>query len=408
MKLRALSIQKVERIVVLKSFYLWLSGLVIPAFYFYLLLSFKNCVKFFAKKGWNIFIILFFIYLFVQIISFAISPFNDFFSPSRFIAAFRNAMCAIFIFYGYYFCARNEFTIEKFIKNLFLIVSILSIVSFLVSFLLQRELGYPGVLAIISGVENLQTTVNFTHNGFILNFTVPRARVFGLYPNTTAILLLIIYSIFFFKVGRKSFFHDALLVLSVLSTGARLPLFIAFLLIIMSYVQSWKSFSLLLIIAVLNITNIGDLLSRVADSRAGSNNSRSTLYLKSIELTNRTNPIFGIGSKPKLAEVVGGTLPVGSHSALIGSYVKHGIVAFAIIFFLFFYIFFVSFLNTILGLSKYFRGYGLKKNFLFSLWCLPLISIAFLSEDFDAYELIPFFFGILLFFYTRNLRVKFI
>lgn len=65
-----------------------------------------------------------------------------------------------------------------------------------------------------------------------------------------------------------------------------------------------------------------DFAEGVFQSRAGSNSLRFQSYIQAINLTIGTNPVLGIGVKPN----DGLGIPLGSHSTLIGVFVKTGLI----------------------------------------------------------------------------------
>ena len=116
----------------------------------------------------------------------------------------------------------------------------------------------------------------------------------------------------------------------------------------------------------------------------------------------KTNPFTGLGIKPRIPEIVE-QHPIGSHSTLLGYYVKCGVFygTFVLIIYIkLFYEYLKKMFNYCFGLSLF-----NSKNFFFSNFFI-LIIIASLFEDFDAYELVPFLFGVVLWIYYREILKK--
>jgi hypothetical protein len=149
---------------------------------------------------------------------------------------------------------------------------------------------------------------------------------------------------------------------------------------------------IVVVVSVLTVEMLTDL-------RKDSNETRIELYKASMEYSLDHNAIFGLGLKPKVAEIADGELPIGSHSTLLGYFIKNGLLGGLVA--SFFYLYFLITAAgriTLLILTK--RNYTTQKLVLNLGVIFTLGTLLF--DDLDAFELIPFYFGFLIYSFRMN------
>lgn len=112
-----------------------------------------------------------------------------------------------------------------------------------------------------------------------------------------------------------------------------------------------------------------------------------------------TSPWIGLGMKPKLEYVTHNVYPIGSHSTIIGYFVKCGLLG-GSIFLLGYLTCFVKYFKNLI--NAFFHKAKLNhERFVINSYFLIILMATFM-EDLDVIETIPFFFGSALWFFTRN------
>lgn len=380
---------------------LWLTGLVIPFYYLLFALNLPKVIRHLK----NPVVLLFILFVICQIISTLLAISSDFFTMERFFGIVHNISASCFFLLGfllpfYKAYRRVLFTAAKYV---FLFVALGCVAVFVYSFLTKTYVAYPGVMALISGARNDLTMVSFNQEGWLLGIPFPRSRIMGTFPNSTSILLILVYTIFVVqrkpKYAKKLFFA-LLFFAAIITTGSRGGSLVAIMIVATQFVRHKLFLYSILIASPLVFLAFGALGTQLFESRAASNDTRLELYMASLELAWRTNFLFGLGLKPFVDTIASGELPVGSHSTLIGYFIKNGVVGGLLA--LFFYVKLVTkavqmivttFLNK--------RGPdGVRLEL--SMGVLAVITVSFF-DDLDAYELLPFYFGIMVnFLYNPN------
>ncbi len=401
----AFSLNRFNEFFIKRGLYFWFVGLLVPFLYFSFLINIRRALKFSVKN--NVFTFFFYILLLVQFISVLLSMFNGYFSFGRFGAILHNTFAFTFLFFGYYFAIFYSDLIdkEKVFRKLFYLTAIFSICVALHSFITKSNISYPGFLYFITGMKNDNTFVNFTHSGYILNFTIPRARVFGTFPNTTAFILVTLFSLFTITSKKPSLTAGIILIIACITTGARFTSLVSVLLVVLQFVNSRvKLIVLSMTVTILLFFSIG-IINMISESRIDSNDTRSDLYYESIKLTNRTNPVFGLGLKPIVNSIADGELPVGSHSTFIGYYVKNGLVGFSIVVLFVLVVLILVVANIIF---VYIDGINYLEGWkIFGIISMPILLSVLSFDDLDAYELLPFLLGMQIYFFEKSLLIRF-
>lgn len=376
------------------SFIPYLSGLIFP---YYLVLYLFSLIKIRLRDPYFLFFLAF---LCIQLLSLSISVFYSFFSVERGLASFHNIFVFTFLIAGYN-AMSNKYISNQIRQNIhyfFYAITFIILLSSIYSFLTEKGVAYGGVLSFIA--RNKYTVVRFNelYWNFFPNF--PRTSVYAIYPNATGLIVISTFILTYTFKEKKSLTEKSLLCLlfifGVLMTGSRLQLVlgIGILLTLLISNKSWLIFvaTLLPVIAILSI-NIFLFLYTL---REGSNNARSNIYLGSLSLMLEVNPIFGLGVKPYMPDYLGVPYPVGSHSSLLGYFVKNGLVGGLFVLSGYIYLFatFFHYLFKLLLTKATLH----KKKFLIAVGTLALL-LSSLFEDFDAFEPIMYFFGIILYLY---------
>ena len=125
--------------------------------------------------------------------------------------------------------------------------------------------------------------------------------------------------------------------------------------------------------------------------REGSNETRTFIYSESLKFMWSQNPIFGTGIKPIMKKELGIPYPLGSHSALVGAFVRFGLIG-GIILLTFYILIIFSYIFYLINVLSNKKSLMNNKHF-FLRSSTVLISLLFLTEDFDAIENIPFLTG---------------
>jgi hypothetical protein len=386
-----------------KFFFLfaYCSGLLIPIFYIYIL---KNIKKIYFPKNSKFLLFMIFVII-IQLFSTFISIYSDYNGNGiRYIAIYHNYLSNVFLIIGTFLFYKNidlRLKFEKFVKFLYFFIIFCSLISFFISFTLSIPIRYKGIIALLTHVDNSYTMVNLTYMGYILNLSIPRISLLGIYPNTSAIIIFIIAVLYLSLYREKLKFkvlNIIIICLILIMTGSRIAT-IMFCIWAFIYMHKFRNTLLLniLIIFMLCLLNYDFFylfFKELYDSRIDSSNTRLYIYESSIKFMLNNNVLLGIGYKPKF-----GDFPMGSHSSFIGFFFKHGLIGLIIISFVYF-ILIKNFFVSLLFYKKYFYKTYMKVG----LFCLGII---FLFEDYDAYELIPFFTGILVYysFYNKKKRI---
>lgn len=383
---------------------LWVAGLMLPSLYIVLILNFRKLFNF--LKTLNFVKTVFLLFIIFQIISILLSVLYDFFTFSRLFAIIHNFVSFTFFIVGYFYANYflNTKKLQKAIRVFFYFTAISSILVFLFSFYTKIYIQYPGLLYFLTGVKNDITQVTYGHLGYVLNIPVPRSRIMGSFPNTTAIMLLLFFSLYRLFNEKNKFLSAVLLIGACLTTGSRMATLIAIILTVVQYVNSKNKLLILMGIFLLFLPPSYFAIKELIAMREDSNVVRRKLYIDSIELMTQTNLLFGTGIKPRLPDIANGKLPVGSHSTIIGYIVKNGIFGLILILIVYASLFGLTLYSIYYFIFKKFKG----GNSFFLVTCTFLISIIFITDDFDSYELMPLFFGILIYFYERDLKTYFL
>lgn len=133
-----------------------------------------------------------------------------------------------------------------------------------------------------------------------------------------------------------------------------------------------------------------------------SNATRSLLIQNSINFYWNESPVFGLGIKPIDREILGGLpYPIGSHSTIVGSFVKSGLIGGLLLL-----LFYISLISKWIKLIFQFLLTSIKfnKDVFYTSICIMTILIASFFEDIDAYELIPLYLGMLLYLFREKLN----
>lgn len=380
----------------------WLLGLLIPALYLLYLKNIKRPISLlYNRDPYSWWIVIFF---FLQIISVAFSVFEDYFTSVRLLAIVHNMLAFTFVILGYAFAVNVAIReqIVKDIKVLFLFLTISSILVFVFSMLSNSYLSYPGLLAFATEADNPFTYVIFNQQGWIANIEFARSRVMAVFPNGSAILILVVYLILISNNNvskRNHFYFDLLFVAATFTTGSRNGILISIFIFLIQFINTKGKLLFLVLIIPIIFSLMIYLIKTASDLRQDSNDTRLELYWDSIIYSYEHNPILGLGLKPKVQGIANGELPIGSHSTLLGYFIKNGILGGTCALFFYCYLIYISFKR--LGELIFTKKVYYKTAFTINIG-MVLILTSLLFDDFDSLEIVPFYFGILLFIFKNN------
>jgi hypothetical protein len=280
------------------------------------------------------------------------------------------------------------------IKILYFFIIVVALLSFIYSFFTGSMIGYEGLISKITGISNAYTQININSSGYLEDSIFPRTRLFGIFSNSSAIVIYIISVIYLIEYQKSnrlvSLFFILLSMLAILTTGSRIVAvsFIGWSLFF--YIGGYKKLKFIMFIFFLCVIifyqDIYDFFILINEARGDSSSTRLHLYLVSIKIMLNENMFFGLGLKPRIDLIQ--DLPIGSHSTIIGYFVKNGIIGG--IFFLLSYLYIFSYFVK----SIFFRKYKNKHHYQIAMFFL---SIVYIFEDLDAFEFVSFLTGILIY-----------
>lgn len=236
------------------------------------------------------------------------------------------------------------------------------------------------------------TSISLAVVDWLFGEPYPRSSVMGPYPTALAGLVLCLAPAVLLTPtdGRAAgLARIAALVLgavALLASLARTSLFALAIGLLAARVIVYRDRKAMLLVACLVALGLAAASFEVVDallaSREGSNESRFELYAYSLGEVFWTNPIFGLGIKPRAGVF---DIPIGSHSTYLGAFVKTGFFG-------------LSFL--VLWLAAVLRGWSRRRprSALEArrLWAygtsLIAMMIWMLTEDIDAPQLVAFLF----------------
>jgi hypothetical protein len=360
----------------------------------------------FQKRNKTILFLSFF--LLIQFLSLILSVRTDLFSIGRMLAHLHNIFAFCFIFFGYYLLSHSTYRsyLIKYIPKLFYWIILIIVVSSIYSILTKSELEYRGVLAFL-GIDNKLTNVYFNRIDWFIFSSFPRTKVFGIYPNSTGLLLILLHALLIslcwnYWSSKKKHFSFFLLFFGCFMTGSRTFVILSLLLYTIFLTTSKLKLNLfLLVIPVLALFSF-PLLEYFLSLREGSNDARSNIYLASIALTMENGPLFGLGLKPILPNL-NIPYPLGSHSTYIGYFTKCGLIGFT---FIAGAVLYVSggYIKSLI--HSFHRSSMFERIRFYRYSSFILILVALILEDLDSYELLTFVFGMNLWMFdNRGLEI---
>jgi hypothetical protein len=389
-----------SKILIKYPYFPWVLGFLLPFLYIVFFLHIKKIINHSKKKD-NVFVFLIG-FLVVQLISIAFSPLYSFFDFGRLAAILHNLLGYSFVFLGYIFL--NDKTLFDFTKNnilkMFYALALIIFLGAMWSYYIGGTSYFtslPNLLGINSKFFNVIFSIPSWH--FIPDF--PRTTVMSIYPNATGLIILMVHTIYmnfhFSKPRNFQIFTFLIFILCIFTTGSRSFLVLSVFLFMVYLINTKGKLWILVLITPILIIIAFPLVDYMISGRQGSNEMRSLIYYNSFKFMIETNPIFGLGLKPLIPEVAD-KYPVGSHSTPWGYIIKCGLVGGGVI--LFFYLKVI--LKYILYLFKLvFSDTKLNHEKFYHYSSFFVILIASFFEDLDAFEIMPFYFGIILWQFYR-------
>lgn len=372
---------------------LWMLGL----HYFYLYYFFFMNLKRFAYKNITadrtcFFLVSFFLF---QLLSTFLSINSLYFSYDRLAAILHNEIVYLFIPIGYlaYESKSMNSIIRKSTPFVLVSFSMIIIISSVFSHYLHSGISYSNLLSEI--IPEFPRTV-LTKIGWYEGEAQVRNLSFAIFPNATALLLLILYAISYEKLLERPVLYrviiSGLVIAGIIFTGSRIVSLFAILNLSLLFLTRPGSFKAILVVGLLFLIPFaGSLLQQLNEvylARSASNSARYFIQSFSLKLMYETSPIFGLGIKPRVDELFQGHFPVGSHSTYIGYYVKNGLLGGSLILFFFLSLFLKSLRVVVQERLN-------RHKFILNILFIEILIILFF-EDIDAYELNALLFGFLI------------
>lgn len=374
--------------------YFWLSGLyILDIFLIYILSISKISRNLFKDK----FLLFYFVFFALQILSLALAPiFHDYATPKRVLAISHNIFVYSFLFAGYNLASRYDRYLHNALPVFLKYFVFLVIIGFVISFITKYPIRYEGLLGFLG--SNKYTVVSFNRMGWTWLGTSPRSEVFGIYSNATAILLFLTYILCGIYTKLKPLMSIIVLI-CFFTLGSRTLIILSTIAVVIYHFRSRWMYIILILSIPLIFYFLYAFIPFLYNIRLGSNESRMFIYLTSLRLMFEINPVLGLGLKPVILEF--SVYPLGSHSTLIGYYVKCGLLGGTLVLF--------GYLYSIHKATMYYMNVFVKSIFKFEhnqFFCISsfmLILIISLIEDFDAYEPIMLFSGMIIFYFKQSI-----
>ena len=233
--------------------------------------------------------------------------------------------------------------------------------------------------------------IKLTARDWLFGSASIRTSVFGVYPNATAALMLLLVplNIFLYKktLLKKYLISSMLGALCILLTASRLSIFAFIFSYLISYIIYDKKIAQKFIIIiffsiffVFNISNFDFLLN----ARSGSTITRFSVIEEGLHLVSHS-PWVGLGFKPKYNDI---NVSIGSHSTFIGALIKSGYLGF---FFLLSWQ--IHLLYKFFKIRKNHENIDMIKAYFITLLSM---SIWMIGEDIDTPQIVWFTYFVLL------------
>lgn len=393
----------VSRLLLRYPYLIWLLGFLMPVMYLAYLLNINRLLH--NLKKVNSTMLLFLCFTLVQLLSALLAISYSFFTPERFLAIMHNIIAFTFIFLGYSFMQdeKLKFYIKRYSFHVYLLTFLLILAATIYSLYFDRELILPSVFS-LAGIDSKFTEVKLNGLDWYMISNFPRTQVLGIYPNSTGLLFIFLYVIvmslnFYEFTWKRKVLITTMLVVVCFLTGSRTFWLLSASFFLLLFIRNKSRLSFIAFftpfLAVAGLVAIEFLLTL----RPGSNEARSMIYEGSFNFMMEVNPIFGLGIKPYLPEVIGVPFPLGSHSTIWGYVVKCGLVG--IIFMLFLVGAPIFRYMEMLVLQLFSKNKFNEQKF-FILSSIVIVIIALGMEDLDAFEILPLYFGMIVWIYDNR------
>jgi len=396
-------IKNLNKLFIKYTYILWLMGLLFPCLYLILITNIKKIIS--TLRTPNVLLQYFLIFLFIQVISVLLSFNSEYYSNERFFAMLHNILAYSFLFVGYAFIDRNSNRelLKKYLGKLFWLVFFSVVFLSVISIFFSNHFTYYGLPGLL-GINTKFNAVNFFFLDYYLFPNFPRTTILSVYPNASAITVFLIHSLYVFlnytDIKHKKFIYSHLaLVFIIFMTGSRLYLVLSLILFVSIFINSRKRLLIVLLSVIVFLPIVFLLFQFLYASRSGSNVARIIIYFESFKYMIENNLVFGLGLKPRLNDLLGLPYPIGSHSTLIGYFVKNGLLGgfYILIIYLIFPIYYLASLINMVRTKYSWNNYKFYINTI-----LLLLLVMSLTEDIDVFELIPFFIGMILWMFINR------
>lgn len=397
----------VSRILLKYPYLIWLLGFLMPVLYLAYLLNLNRLFQQFKKVNYTIF--LFLCFTLVQLLSAMLAVNYDFFSIERLLAILHNIVAFTFIFLGYSYMKDEKLNsyIKKYSRGVYLFTFLIILFATIFSLYFKKELIFPSFFS-IAGIYNKFTEVKLNALDWYMFSNFPRTQVLGIYPNSTGLLFIFLYviviSLNYNEITmRKKMTMTVMLFLVCFLTGSRTYWLLSSSFFLLLFIRNKSRLSLISFFTPFILFAALIAVEYLLTLRPGSNDARTMIYEGSFNLMIETNPILGIGIKPRLPEVIGVPFPLGSHSTIWGYIIKCGIVG-ALFMLIFIGIPFFRYVEMMI--LQLFSKNKFNEQKFFILNSVVIVIIALGMEDLDAFEILPLYFGVILWIYDNRNAIQ--
>lgn len=392
----------------------WLSGLMLVYYPAVLIGLFFIYAK---KFKWTWFVVLggvLVAYLGSRALIYQIAGGSDY----RSIAAYYNATVLLTLFLAYAF-ARGVFKsggintrlyVSGLANKVFIFVSGITICSWLVAFFvpsLKKAIDFPTPVGIaikssLPGILGTAQRISLTRADWGAGIPIPRSMVMAGFPTSAAMVVAALGFLALYKnviEGNKikeGWINILMLVCVAMTLTRTIVVGIIIGYLITNLVKRKTPFRILAVVfmsfAVVFVSSwyftrqqhAG--IKSAVDFRSSSTETRMGSYKKAFDLAMQEGPILGLGVKPRNDDQL--KIPVGSHSTLVGMFLKGGLVGeiFALILF-----FIIPGYWVLMLYLRYMRSRDKEcrniyyKHFILSFRFLLLFFPWLVFEDIDAY-----------------------
>lgn len=296
-------------------------------------------------------------------------------------------------------------TLSKALRFNVIVCGILAGISVFFWFLGHKEITYPTLLLkLVPSIANIahlkaSATMSFVRTDWFAFRPLPRTAVMAPYPTALSFFLILSIPLAYTlytghginqRIKRVSFILPA--VATLMLTFSRTDTLAIILASLMVYILMRKHRTGFIIIIIpmlfLAFPMLSEMFDYTSSLRAGSSQTRFASYKEALDTVLRTNPVIGIGVKPRVEWL---QIPIGSHSMYISLLLKSGFMGLCVFIAFQLHIFRTWFNLTKLNMER-------KMRVIFIPIGISLISASLImfTQDIDAPQLVAFLYFLLI------------